>query len=85
MKKVLVSGVKPTGTLHIGNYFGAMKENITLGNSGEYDSYVFIADYHALTSVKNREELSSQTFDITIPSGQYQQKFYKDSLISKSK
>jgi tryptophanyl-tRNA synthetase len=64
MKKVLVSGVKPTGTLHIGNYFGAMKENITLGNSGEYDSYVFIADYHALTSVKNREELSSQTFDI---------------------
>lgn len=64
MKKVLVSGVKPTGTLHIGNYFGAMKENIALGNSGEYDSYVFIADYHALTSVKNKEELSQQTFDI---------------------
>lgn len=64
MKKILVSGVKPTGTLHIGNYFGAMKENIALGNSGEYEAYVFIADYHALTSVKNKEELSSQTFDI---------------------
>ncbi len=64
MKKVLVSGVKPTGTLHIGNYFGAMKQNIDLGNSGDCESFVFIADYHALTSVKNREELSKQTFDI---------------------
>ena len=64
MKKVLVSGIKPTGTLHLGNYFGAMKENIVLGNSGEYEGYVFIADYHALTSVKNGDELRKQSFDI---------------------
>lgn len=51
-KKVLVSGIKPTGRLHIGNYFGAMKQNIELGNSDEYESYIFIADYHALTSMK---------------------------------
>ena len=63
-KKILVSGVQPTGTLHIGNYFGEMKQNIELGNSGEYESYIFIADYHALTSVKKRNELMQQTFDI---------------------
>lgn len=62
-KKVLVSGIQATGKLHIGNYFGAIKQNIELGNSGDYESYVFIADYHALTTVKNKEELSKNTFD----------------------
>jgi tryptophanyl-tRNA synthetase len=63
-KKVLVSGIQATGTLHVGNYFGAMKQNIELGNSGEYESYIFIADYHALTSVKNAEDLRRSTFNI---------------------
>lgn len=63
MKKILVSGIKPTGRLHFGNYFGAMKQNIDLSNSGEYESYVFIADYHALTTVKNGEELRKQTLE----------------------
>jgi tryptophanyl-tRNA synthetase len=63
-KKILVSGVKPTGTLHIGNYFGAMKQNIELGNSDEYDSYVFMADYHALTSMTNGADLRKNVFDI---------------------
>lgn len=62
-KKVLVSGVQASGQLHIGNYFGALKQNIDLGNSDDYESYVFIADYHALTTVKNKEELSKNTFD----------------------
>lgn len=63
-KKILVSGVKPTGNLHIGNYFGAMKQNIELGNKDEYESYIFIADYHALTTVKNKDTLNKNTFDI---------------------
>ena len=62
-KKILVSGVQATGTLHIGNYFGAVKQNIDLGNTDDYESYVFIADYHALTTVKNKEELAKNTFD----------------------
>ena len=62
-KKVLVSGIKPTGRLHFGNYFGAMKQNIDLSNSGEYESYVFIADYHALTTVRNGDELRRQTIE----------------------
>ncbi|KKW39541.1 MAG: Tryptophan-tRNA ligase [Parcubacteria group bacterium GW2011_GWA1_54_9] len=47
-KSVLVSGVKPTGDLHIGNYFGAMRQFVELQE--KYKSYVFIADYHALTT-----------------------------------
>ncbi|HCC05760.1 TPA: tryptophan--tRNA ligase [Candidatus Nomurabacteria bacterium] len=64
-KKILVSGIKPTGKLHFGNYFGAMKQNIDLANSGDYESYVFLADYHALTTVKNGDELRRQTLEAT--------------------
>ncbi len=63
-KKILVSGIQATGTLHIGNYFGAMKQNIEIGNDHEYESYVFIADYHSLTTVKSAEELRKNSFDI---------------------
>lgn len=63
MKKIVVSGIKPTGRLHFGNYFGAMKQNIELSNSGAYESYLFIADYHALTTVRNGDELRKQTIE----------------------
>lgn len=63
MKKILVSGIKPTGRLHFGNYFGAMKQNIDLANSGDYESYIFLADYHALTTVRNGDELRTQTLE----------------------
>lgn len=63
-KKILVSGIKATGTLHFGNYFGAMKQNIDLPNSGEYESYVFIADYHALTTVKDGNALRETVKEI---------------------
>ncbi len=62
-KKVLVSGIKPTGRLHFGNYFGAMRQNIELANSGEYETYIFLADYHALTTVRNGDELRAQTLE----------------------
>lgn len=63
-KRVLVSGIQATGTLHFGNYFGAMKQNIDLGNGAEFDSYVFIADYHALTTVKDKEALNRSALEI---------------------
>lgn len=63
-KKVLVSGIQSSGKLHIGNYFGAMKQNIDRGNSGEFDSYIFIADYHSMTSLTNKDERKKSTFDI---------------------
>lgn len=55
MKKVLLSGIKPTGDIHIGNYFGAIKQFIEL--SSEYETRVFVADLHALTSVYDKETL----------------------------
>jgi tryptophanyl-tRNA synthetase len=63
MKKVLVSGIQSSGKLHIGNYFGAIKQNIELGNSGDYESYVFIADYHSMTSLTDAKERAVNTFD----------------------
>ncbi|MFA6566489.1 MAG: tryptophan--tRNA ligase, partial [Candidatus Paceibacterota bacterium] len=63
-KKILLSGVKPTGRPHIGNYFGAMKQFVDLQD--EYDSRVFIADYHAITTVQNAETLSRHTLDVAL-------------------
>lgn len=63
-KKILVSGIQATGKLHFGNYFGAMKQNIDLANSGDYESYIFIADYHALTTIKDKEALRTSALEI---------------------
>ena len=47
----ILSGIQPTGILHIGNYFGMMRPAIALQDEGE--ALYFIADYHALTSVRD--------------------------------
>lgn len=54
-KKIGLSGVKPTGRPHIGNYFGAMKQFVDLQD--EFHMHIFIAEYHALTTMQNGEEL----------------------------
>lgn len=51
----ILSGIKPTGSLHLGNYFGMMRPAIDLQNRGE--AYYFIADYHALTTVRDPAKL----------------------------
>jgi tryptophanyl-tRNA synthetase len=56
MKKISLTGIKPTGDLHIGNYFGAIKPALELAK--EYDARYFIADYHALNIMKNPAELN---------------------------
>jgi tryptophanyl-tRNA synthetase len=48
--KRVVSGMRPTGRLHIGHYFGALQNWVRLQNDPEYDCFYFIADWHALTS-----------------------------------
>lgn len=63
-KKVLLSGVKSTGRPHIANYFGAMRQYVDLQN--DYDSRIFIADLHSLTTVQNKEELSQSTLDLAM-------------------
>lgn len=63
-KKVLLSGVKPTGAPHIGNYFGAMKQFVDLQK--EYEGYVFIADYHALNFIQNKEEMQKNIVGVLL-------------------
>jgi tryptophanyl-tRNA synthetase len=63
-KKILLSGVKPTGRVHIGNYFGAMKQFVDLQD--KYENYIFIADYHAMTTVQNRAELMQGIIDVAL-------------------
>lgn len=63
MKRVL-TGIKPTGYAHIGNYFGAIKPAIDLSKKGDFDCYYFIADYHALTTLKTKEDFEEYTKNI---------------------
>src|SRR5436309_10978761 len=51
MRKRILSGVQPSGKLHLGNYFGAVKQHIALQD--EADCFYFIADYHSLTTIRD--------------------------------
>lgn len=63
MKRIL-SGVQPSGNPHLGNYFGAMKHHIEMQD--KYESYIFIADYHALTTVKDPEKMKTSTLHLVL-------------------
>lgn len=65
MKPILVSGVQPTGKLHIGNYLGALKNFVELQNSGDYQCYFFIADLHSMTEPYEQSEKRSQILNLT--------------------
>src|SRR5829696_7605394 len=52
-RKRILSGVQPSGKLHLGNYFGAIQQHIALQDQGE--AFYFVADYHALTTLKDAE------------------------------
>src|SRR3989344_5947784 len=61
-KKRLFTGLQPSGALHIGNYFGALKPSVEMCK--EYDSMLMVADYHALTSLKKPDELRENIIEI---------------------
>ena len=60
----ILSGIQPSGTIHIGNYFGMIKKMIESQDDGEL--FAFIASYHALTSVKDSEFLKRNTFEAAV-------------------
>jgi len=62
--KSIVSGVQPTGTLHLGNYLGFIKNNIDFIVKEKRKAFLFIADLHAITNLKNPAELREETFKI---------------------
>jgi tryptophanyl-tRNA synthetase len=61
--KTILTGVKPTGAPHIGNYIGAMRPALQLAAAHE-KSYLFIADYHALNSVRDPEVLRQDSYQV---------------------
>ncbi|MEK7144942.1 MAG: tryptophan--tRNA ligase [Patescibacteria group bacterium] len=65
-RPVLVSGVKPTGDLHIGNYFGAMRQLVELTKEGKYRPFIFVADYHALNTMQDAEEMRRRTRELVM-------------------
>lgn len=64
MNKTLLTGVKPTGNPHIGNLFGAILPMINLINQNDGQSFVFIANIHALNGVKDAEFLRDKTYEV---------------------
>lgn len=65
-KPILLSGVKPTGEPHIGNYFGALKQFVDMQNKGSHECYFMLADYHALNSVQDAQEMRTLTHELAL-------------------
>ncbi|MEX2463099.1 MAG: tryptophan--tRNA ligase [Balneolaceae bacterium] len=62
--KTILSGIQPSGKLHIGNYFGAMRQHIRMQDEG--DAFYFLANYHSLTSVSDGNKLGQFTKDVVL-------------------
>jgi tryptophanyl-tRNA synthetase len=60
----ILSGIQPSGTLHLGNYFGMMQPSIELQSKGE--AFYFIADYHSMTSLFDAEQRRKNTLDVAL-------------------
>jgi tryptophanyl-tRNA synthetase len=64
IKVRFLSGVQPSGKLHLGNYFGALRQHIALQEEGE--AFYFIANYHAMTTVQHAKLLEQQTLGVAL-------------------
>lgn len=62
-RKRSLTGIKPSGTVHLGNYLGAIRPALALAR--EHESFLFIADYHALTTLHDRPALRASTYEVT--------------------
>lgn len=61
---VVVSGIQPSGTLHLGNYFGAIRQHLALHQ--QHEGYFFIVNYHALTSLRDPAALRRYSLDVAL-------------------
>src|SRR5215203_5003318 len=62
VKEIVVSGIRPTGFLHLGNYFGAMRNYVRMQE--QYDCYFFVADWHSLTTHPDTKELRNSVLRV---------------------
>lgn len=65
-KPIFLSGIKPTGDIHIGNYFGAIKQLVDIARAGKHTGFIMIADYHALNFIQNAAEMSRLTRELAM-------------------
>ena len=61
----ILSGIQPSGKLHIGNYFGAIRQHLALADAG-HECFYFIANFHALTSISDKKELEEMTLHVAM-------------------
>jgi tryptophanyl-tRNA synthetase len=66
MKKIVLSGMRPTGKLHIGHYVGALENWIKLQNQNQYQNYHLIADYHVLTTSLDTSNIENDSIEMAI-------------------
>ena len=65
--KRILSGMRPTGKLHLGHLHGALKNWVELQESGKYDCFYFVADWHAITSeYSSTEDIKDNTVNMVI-------------------
>ncbi|MCM3362774.1 tryptophan--tRNA ligase [Niallia sp. MER TA 168] len=64
MKNIVLTGIKPTGQIHLGNYIGAIKPALKLAENDEDQAAYFIADYHGLTKIHDRETFRTLTYGV---------------------
>ncbi len=63
-KKILLTGIQPSGKPHIGNYFGMMKQVVDMQD--EYESFPFIANYHSLNTIQDAETMRENTINVAL-------------------
>lgn len=63
-KKIVLTGIKPTGEIHLGNFIGAIKPALELAHDSQYKNYLFVADYHAFTVMHDPAELKHATYSV---------------------
>lgn len=63
-KKICLTGIKPTGIPHLGNYIGCIKPALELAAKENYEAYYFIADYHAIITISDKKELQKLIYEV---------------------
>ena len=81
-KRRTLSGIKPTGVPHLGNYLGMIKPALAL--QATHDAFYFIADYHALTTVRDPQAMRDQTYDLVATFGALGMDFERHTFFRQS-
>ncbi|MGC9046575.1 MAG: tryptophan--tRNA ligase [Minisyncoccia bacterium] len=66
MKQIVITGIQPSGKLHIGNYIGAIKTFLTIQNNKNYQPIFFVADYHSITETYDFKEKQNMILDLIV-------------------